>query len=419
MPQDEEFTIELTGNDNGTMDYSLCYVDADTGEIERTYYQDVPIENGKTYYQEVKSGDLPKEIDLINSNNDVVEPTDNLDQDSFGQLTVEVMVEGVGSADSLYGLTPGDYVTLTAVTDQNNSFLGWYDENGNLVSTDDEYSFSIKENMKFTAKFTDVIVDVESITFDKDKVTMKKGDTAYNIPQVMPENATSQFLVFESSNTNVVEVDEYGLLTAIGGGEATITAKSADGKAEASFAVAVTDDENSASGNNESGGDGKEKTSPLLIAGIISLIVIILISIGIIIFQVRKDKYFTEKTLYGDMPDVQEEEKPETEVVGIVQGVFGVGAGKQFIIKPGQSCSVGKSSECNIQIKSNIVSRLHCTIRMLSDEVFEVTDNSTNGTFYNNVRLEKGKPINVPRDAILALGDANNIIQVTVQEREI
>lgn len=420
LPQDEGYTVELTGNDNGTMDYSLCYVDADTGEIERTYYEDVPIETNKIYTQDIKSGDVPKDIDLVNSNNDVVEPTDNMDQEAFGQLTVEVTVEGVGSADSLYGLTPGDYVTLTAVTDQNNSFLGWFDENGELVSIDEEYSFSIKKSMKFTAKFTDVIVDVSSITFDKEKVTMKKGETAYNIPQVMPENATSTFLVFESSNVNAVEVDGYGLLTAIGEGESTITAKSADGKAEASFIVVVSGEEGSSSGNGESGGGGDKKTSPLLIAGVISLIVIILISIGIIIFQARKEKYFTDQTLYGESAEEEpKEDEPQKEKIGVVIGVFGSCEGQQFVLRPGQKCSVGKSSECNFQIKNKVISRQHCTIRMLSEDVFEVTDHSTNGTFYNNVRLEKDKPLNIPKDAILALGDANNIIQVQVQEREI
>ena len=122
--------------------------------------------------------------------------------------------------------------------------------------------------------------------------------------------------------------------------------------------------------------------------------------------------------MYGGEEDIQEE-KSQTELVGVVLGLFGVSEGKRFELRPGKTCIVGKSSESDFQIKSSIISRRHCLIRMLSENVYEITDYSTNGTFYNNVRLEKDKPLNIPKDSIIALGDADNVIQLVVEKREI
>ena len=69
------------------------------------------------------------------------------------------------------------------------------------------------------------IVEVESITLDKTEVALLAGETASLKATVTPDNATYEYIVWTSSNREVATVDNDGVITAVGGGEATITAK--------------------------------------------------------------------------------------------------------------------------------------------------------------------------------------------------
>lgn len=62
-----------------------------------------------------------------------------------------------------------------------------------------------------------------NISFSEDKIALVKG-TAVNLEASVTENITDD-IVYSSSDKNVVTVDENGKITAIGGGEAVVTAK--------------------------------------------------------------------------------------------------------------------------------------------------------------------------------------------------
>ena len=51
-------------------------------------------------------------------------------------------------------------------------------------------------------------------------------------------------------------------------------------------------------------------------------------------------------------------------------------------------------------------------IKMQPDGVYQVTDYSSNGTYYNNKRLKYGDPYRLPKGALLALGDADNVLEL-------
>ncbi len=70
-----------------------------------------------------------------------------------------------------------------------------------------------------------VDVPVEKITLDKTSLTLKKNGTHKLVVKVSPENTTDKTILFQSSNDNVAEVSNDGVITAIGGGTATITVK--------------------------------------------------------------------------------------------------------------------------------------------------------------------------------------------------
>lgn len=241
LPQDASYTIELTGNDDGVMDYSLSVMDADSGESERTFYQAVPIKKGQTMTQSVlEESELP-DIDLLNEDSQVIGTTNYFQSDDLGQLSAEVEVEGIGSANGAYNVTAGDYVILSAIADENNSFLGWYDEEDKLLSTEGNYGISVNENISLKAKFTNVVVDSTDIIFDKEEVKMIVGDMDINSATIIPSNATNKNIMYSSSDEAVVTVGDYGLLTAIGKGTATITAVSEDGKAIANSKITVSE----------------------------------------------------------------------------------------------------------------------------------------------------------------------------------
>lgn len=157
LPAYSDYRVVLSGNDEGLLDYSLATIDPDTGEIERIFYNDLPVSassgGGTGYTQNVTADANINELVLTNADSKEISPTMVISSDNLGMLTVDVTVEGNGMADSFSNLTPGDYVTLEAIADENNVFTGWYDSERNLITTESTYSFSISESMSFIAKF--------------------------------------------------------------------------------------------------------------------------------------------------------------------------------------------------------------------------------------------------------------------------
>ena len=100
------------------------------------------------------------------------------------------------------------------------------------------------------------------------------------------------------------------------------------------------------------------------------------------------------------------------EATGEIYGAFGIFQGKRYPIGPGEKCTIGRKTMCDIQLVHGQVSRVHCIIEMLPDGVYQVTDCSSNGTFYNDQKLKSRQPYRLPKGALLAIGDADNILEL-------
>ncbi|MCD8130157.1 MAG: DUF975 family protein [Lachnospiraceae bacterium] len=102
--------------------------------------------------------------------------------------------------------------------------------------------------------------------------------------------------------------------------------------------------------------------------------------------------------------------------VGIVIGTRGCFAGQSVELVPGLPVVVGRADNANVRIAgagSESVSGQHCTIRFVREKnVFEVTDTSSNGTFVNGKRLQKGLVSIVPCGAELTLADDRNKLKL-------
>lgn len=70
---------------------------------------------------------------------------------------------------------------------------------------------------------------VNSITFICNGIDLQLGKTGALDPIILPENADNKKLNWTSSDENIATVDEYGIVTAVGIGEAIITAFATDG----------------------------------------------------------------------------------------------------------------------------------------------------------------------------------------------
>lgn len=109
---------------------------------------------------------------------------------------------------------------------------------GKDIGPVNNYTFSdVMENHTIYASFKMVEeekVYVESINLNKKAVNVSVGETVVLSADVLPHNATDTTLEWSSSDENIAIVDQFGLVTALGCGEAEITAKAQDGSGVAS-----------------------------------------------------------------------------------------------------------------------------------------------------------------------------------------
>lgn len=89
----------------------------------------------------------------------------------------------------------------------------------------------------FDTIFSTVFAD--GIAIEQSGVTVNKGETQQYTLNAKDDMGQQMIAVWSSSNENIAKVDENGLVTAVGGGKATITAKI--GKLEAETEISVLD----------------------------------------------------------------------------------------------------------------------------------------------------------------------------------
>ena len=100
--------------------------------------------------------------------------------------------------------------------------------------------------------------------------------------------------------------------------------------------------------------------------------------------------------------------------VGIVQCIKGTSQGTGLQLPEGKKVIVGKSpTRANLIIPEPTVSNVHCSITyQAANNAYRVIDHSTNGTFANGKRLQKGVPTMCQVGTILSLADGKNEIKL-------
>lgn len=97
-------------------------------------------------------------------------------------------------------------------------------------------------NYKATCNVTVVkeTINIENISLNTNKLTVKEGQSENLITTIEPTNATNQEVTWTSSNTDVVDVDTNGKILAKKEGVSVITVRTKDGYKEAKCEVTVT-----------------------------------------------------------------------------------------------------------------------------------------------------------------------------------
>ena len=83
------------------------------------------------------------------------------------------------------------------------------------------------------------VIEVTSIELNKNVLSLVEGDSETLIATVKPDDATDKTVSWSSSDDGIVSVDQAGKVTAIKGGEATITASAGDKSAKCVVTVTV------------------------------------------------------------------------------------------------------------------------------------------------------------------------------------
>lgn len=211
-----------------------------------------------------------------------------------------------------------------------------------------------------------------SVSFPNEK---GEYDDVRKFPNIAVTSSTKAVSNTGESDATYLEVDEDG-----------------DGKIDATYKA-------KANGKMEEVKDNKILFI-VLIAMIVAIVLILIVIIVLLCVSAKK-----KKAVHGNGQGTRR-------AVGNIYGAFGIFGGQSYPMCLGQQCVVGRKSNCDIQLVHGQVSRVHCVIEMLPDGVYQVTDYSSNGTFYNNQRLKSREPYRLPKGALLAIGDADNVLEL-------
>lgn len=168
----------------------------------------------------------------------------------------DVAVEKVTISETSLAIKTGEEATLTATVlpeNATNTTLVWASGNPSVASVADgvvrglaEGTSTITVSTEDGSKSASCLVSVSdyhaesvSITPDGDS-NLKKGESLQLSATVLPDNAVNKNVVWSSSTPEVASVDQTGKVTALSGGETTITVSTVDGNKTASVKVSVT-----------------------------------------------------------------------------------------------------------------------------------------------------------------------------------
>ncbi|HBI61990.1 MAG TPA: hypothetical protein DDY31_12395, partial [Lachnospiraceae bacterium] len=156
-------------------------------------------------------------------------------------------IDSVELSDTLYYYDGEEHKPSVTVLDDNDNAL---EQGRDYVisypdSTQDIGTYTVTVNFIGNYEGTKELgfavsaVSVESISLDMESMTLEIGEQKKLTAAILPDNATDKSILWESSDSSVVTVDDSGMVKAIAVGTAYVIATTADGEKTATCTVDV------------------------------------------------------------------------------------------------------------------------------------------------------------------------------------
>ena len=157
----------------------------------------------------------------------------------------EVSLKALETAELSVNILPATTTNKAVTWKSQNEAVATVDDNGVVTAiavgeTTITATTTDGSNLSASCKVTVIPTLANSITLDKTEVSFKANETVTLTPTILPATTTNTVVVWTTTDEKVAVVDANGVVTAIGVGEATITATTTDGSnLSASCAITV------------------------------------------------------------------------------------------------------------------------------------------------------------------------------------
>ncbi len=199
--------------------------------------------------------------------------------------------------------TIGETLQLTATVSPEEAIdksVTWVSSNPSVATVDDKgfvtavgngeatITVTSADDGRYTAKCVITVeVSASDISIDKTEASMASvGETLQLTATVYPEETIDKSVIWTSSNTEVATVDENGIVTAVGYGEATIAATTVDGSFIANCDITVGGILESA--DESSTKENKISSEKMVLCIVAATIIVVVLCAVVIIIKKRK-----------------------------------------------------------------------------------------------------------------------------------
>ena len=239
---EDHFDIEISAYDEGEMDIAITDFSEIDGKTKRTNFFDVELDGGQVFETGVSGGSASDSGYTLETDGQTVSADVVLYEGDFDNTSVTATAQGNGVTDGSGIYSLGDYAVLRAEPGEGAAFAGWYDESGMLLSRDEVYGFTVKDNLSLTAVFGNANAE---LTVDKDYVILETTKTAGAPIAAATDSVWNEFITCEvrSDGEEPVIALEDGEITGLRAGTAWIdyTVEIGDRTLMAQSRIDVTD----------------------------------------------------------------------------------------------------------------------------------------------------------------------------------
>ena len=232
LPADEEYNVVVTAREDGNMSYQVEEIDIEKGTARKiTNYLDLSINKNDQYTGTIENLEIEEsKYSFYDNDNNELSPSMDIEGD-LSQYSLSVLREGEGTITGGGLFNVGEYAKINAQPADGFVFDGWYSGTEKIYEQPEE-RFRIKDNLELTGAFKGISVNLAN------ENQIMVGDIIQLETKVYSRENPDQTVSYSSGDTQIIEVDENGLMKAVGIGK-TVIRVSTNGGLERQFNISV------------------------------------------------------------------------------------------------------------------------------------------------------------------------------------